>query len=284
MMTTTPSARADGNFDLLDKLNRNASVLERGEFDFYGFDGHDLDINGVACKVVEPEKTAPGRPWVIRARFWGHEPQTDIALLKRGFHITYCDVADMYGSPAAVARWDSFYDVMRRAGMNRKVVLEGMSRGGLIIFNWAAVNPERVACMYADAPVMDLKSWPMGDGAYAGSPDDTRNMLAAYGFASAEQASEWDKNPVNHASVIARARIPMIIVLGDVDAVVPVAENSAKFIAALEKEGYTQNSDMLEVIHKPDVGHHPHSLKDPTPIVNFILKATGHTARRVVTD
>jgi hypothetical protein len=29
----------------------------------------------------------------------------------------------------------------------------------------------------------------------------------------------------------------------------------------------------LEVIHKPNVGHHPHSLNDPEPIVKFILNA-----------
>ncbi len=30
----------------------------------------------------------------------------------------------------------------------------------------------------------------------------------------------------------------------------------------------------IEVIAKPGVGHHPHSLKDPTPIVEFVLKHT----------
>lgn len=42
----------------------------------------------------------------------GHEPQTDIALLEHGFHIMYCDVADMYGSPEAVKRWNRFYKMM----------------------------------------------------------------------------------------------------------------------------------------------------------------------------
>ena len=96
--------------------------------------------------------------------FWGHEPQTDIALLEHGFHIVYCDVADLYGSDKAVQRWNSFYKRMVKAGFNKKVALEGMSRGGLIVYNWAAQNPEKVACIYADAPVMDFKSWPMGQG------------------------------------------------------------------------------------------------------------------------
>ena len=58
----------------------------------------------------------------------------------------------------AVQRWNSFYKRMVKAGFNKKVALEGMSRGGLIVYNWAAQNPEKVACIYADAPVMDFKS------------------------------------------------------------------------------------------------------------------------------
>ena len=62
------------------------------------------------------------------------------------------------------------------------MALEGMSRGGLIVYNWAAQNPEKVACIYADAPVMDFKSWPMGQGKSAGSAMDTKQLLNAYGF------------------------------------------------------------------------------------------------------
>ena len=28
----------------------------------------------------------------------------------------------------------------------------------------------------------------------------------------------------------------------------------------------------IRVIHKPGIGHHPHGLDDPTPVVDFILK------------
>ena len=100
----------------------------------------------------------------MRARFWGHQPQTDIALLEQGFHIAYCDVADMYGADIAVKRWNKLYAKMVTEGFHKKVVLEGMSRGGLIVYNWAAQNTDKVACIYADAPVMDIKSWPMGRG------------------------------------------------------------------------------------------------------------------------
>ncbi|MBQ6086157.1 MAG: sialate O-acetylesterase, partial [Bacteroidaceae bacterium] len=117
-------------------------------FNFHGFQGFDFESDGVKCKVVEPHVVAEGKPWIWRARFWGHEPQTDIDLLERGYHVAYCDVADLFGSPEAVKRWNVFYRHMVKAGFSRKMALEGMSRGGLIIYNWAAKNPKKVACIY----------------------------------------------------------------------------------------------------------------------------------------
>jgi hypothetical protein len=29
----------------------------------------------------------------------------------------------------------------------------------------------------------------------------------------------------------------------------------------------------ITVLHKPGVGHHPHGLDDPKPVVDFIMKA-----------
>jgi hypothetical protein len=59
----------------------------------------------------------------------------------------------------------------------------------------------------------------------------------------------------------------LLHVVGDADQVVPVAENTA----VIEKR-YKELGGSIQVIHKKDVGHHPHSLKDPLLIVNFILK------------
>lgn len=245
--------------------------LEQAEkFNFHGHQGYKFQNEGVQCMIVKPAMEATGRPWIIRARFWGHEPQTDIALLENGFHVVYCDVADLYGSDQAVARWNSFYKRMVKAGFNKKVVLEGMSRGGLIVYNWAAQNPEKIACIYADAPVMDFKSWPMGKGASSGSKEDTKKMLTAYNFSDETMALNWKGNPVDCASIISKAKIPVIHVVGDADQVVPVAENTSIFEERMKK----LNSP-ITIIHKPGVDHHPHSLNNPEPIVNFILSSTG---------
>ena len=242
------------------------------EFNFHGYKGYEYDNNGVKYYIVKPHHTAKGNLWIWRARFWGHEPQVDIDLLEQGFHLTYCDVAELFGSPKAVEPWDELYALAVKAGLNQKAVLEGMSRGGLIIYNWAAKNPKKVACIYGDAPVMDIKSWPLNWGDCL--DENKRSMsllLEAYGFANAEEAMAWNKNPLNHARKLAKAKIPMIHVVGDIDEGVPVAENTTIFEREVAKYGHS-----VHVIHKPNVGHHPHSLNNPEKIVSFILKATGY--------
>ena len=253
--------------DVLQALN----IKDAKEFNFHGHQGYEFTNEGVRCLIVKPPFEAKGKPWMVRARFWGHEPQTDIAMLENGFHLVYCDVADLYGADKAVARWNSFYKRMMKAGFSKKAVLEGMSRGGLIVYNWAAKNPEKVACIYADAPVMDFKSWPMGKGKSEGSAGDTKNLLQAYGFANEAEALVWNRNPVDCAPVIAKAGIPVLHVVGDADRVVPIAENTTIF----EEKMKVLNAP-ITVIHKPGVDHHPHSLNNPDPIVRFILKATGY--------
>lgn len=238
------------------------------EFNFYGYKGYQYNDNGVTYYIVKPNQVAEGNPWIWRARFWGHEPQVDIDLLEQGFHLTYCDVADLFGSYKAVARWDRFYELATDAGLNKKAVLEGMSRGGLIVYNWAVKNTKKVACIYADAPVMDIKSWPFDWGEFRDTDGRLKRLMASYDFADTVAAYAWKKNPIDHARKIAKANIPILHVVGDADTGVPVAENTAIFEERLVKYGYK-----LEVIHKPNVGHHPHSLNDPEPIVKFILNA-----------
>lgn len=237
---------------------------------FYGFSCFSFKYAGRQCKVVKPRKTAAGRPWVWRARFWGHEPQTDISLLERGFHIAYCDVAELFGNKEAINIWDQFYNLMQHFGLNKKVAFEAMSRGGVYAYNWALANPGKVACVYADAPVLDLKSWPGGKGSGMGSANDWAVFKANYQL-SEQQAQEFKNSPLDNASKIAKLNFPMLHIVGDADEVVPVAENTGPFEEKVKAAGGN-----IEVIHKAGVRHHPHSLRDPAQITNFILTATGH--------
>jgi hypothetical protein len=62
-----------------------------------------------------------------------------------------------------------------------------------------------------------------------------------------------------------------ICVIGDRhDHIVPIEENALKV-----EERYKTLGGEIEVIRKPNGGHRPHSLPDPAPIVDFVVKHAG---------
>lgn len=235
---------------------------------YYGFSCIRFTFEDREARIVRPKRSAKGRPWLWRARFWGHEPQTEIALLERGFHIVYCDVAELFGNDQAVGIWNRFYALLNHAGMAEQAALEGFSRGGLYVYRWAVANPRRVLCIYADAPVLDFKSWPGGKGKGHGNPEEWKRFQQDFGLASEEEAMAFQGNPLDMTRQIAAGGYPMMHVCGDADETVPVDENTNIFERRILESG-----GRITVIHKPGVGHHPHSLANPQPIVEFILRA-----------
>lgn len=240
-----------------------------GTDSWHGLERRIYDFEGVKAFVVLPpeSKRSAGKeaPWIWRARFFGHEPQLDLALLNRGFYLVYCDVSNLYGSPKAVARWNSFYSWVRgEYPLREKVVLEGMSRGGLIIYNWASENPDKVAAIYADAPVLDIRSWPGGRGSSPGSGADWKRCLEAWGLTEST-LEEFSGNPIDRLKPLAEAGVPLLHVVGMDDTVVPVSENTAILASR-----YRSMGGFIQVIEKKGVGHHPHSLRDPQLILNFL--------------
>ena len=231
----------------------------------------DFQIQGRKAFLVEPTKPAAGKPWIWRTEFFGHEPQADIALLDKGFFLAYVDMTNLYGGPLAMSIMDEMYlTAIGKHSLSEKVVLEGFSRGGLFALNWAARNPAKVACIYNDAPVCDFTSWPGGKGQGKGSPADWERLKKVYAMRDEEAASSpW--NPINQLETIAKAKIPLLHVCGATDDAVPIAENSL-----IVQKQMVALGGSFTLISKPNCNHHPHSLKDPTRIVNFILTHTGH--------
>ncbi|SEW42482.1 GDSL-type esterase/lipase family protein [Chitinophaga arvensicola] len=254
----------DTTFDIISKLTGDKKISS-----FYGYRCADFTFNGREAKVVAPVFTAAGHPWIWRARFWGHEPQTDIALLERGYHVVYCDASELFGNKEAIQLWNGYYTLLRKAGLAKKAVMEGMSRGGVYVYNWAAVNPDKVAAVYVDNPVLDLCSWPGSQAKEkSGNHAEWDAFKKDYGFTSDSAALAFKGSPLYKVKDIVKGKYPMLHVLADADAVVPPAENTLPF----EEKVKALKGD-ITVMHKPGFGHHPHSFPDPTPIVDFILKA-----------
>jgi pimeloyl-ACP methyl ester carboxylesterase len=234
---------------------------------FHGFHELDFTFNGRKAIVVAPEKAAKGHPWVWRARFWGYEPQADSTLLARGFHVVYCDVVELFGNEEALTLWDDFYKMLVKCKLSKKAVMEGVSRGGVYVYRWAARWPRRVAAVYVYVPVLDMKSWPGGKGKGKCSSSDWELFKQDFNLTTEEEAIAFKGNPLDLTEIIARGKYPMLHVVGDADVVVPVDENTTPFAEKIKAAG-----GKIEVINIPGA-HHSHSLKDPAPIVNFILKA-----------
>ncbi|MET3115257.1 lysophospholipase L1-like esterase/pimeloyl-ACP methyl ester carboxylesterase [Pedobacter sp. CG_S7] len=235
---------------------------------FYGFTDLEFVFKGHTAHLVLPKAAAKGKPWIWRARFWGHEPQTEVALLERGYHVAYCDVSELFGNKEAIELWDSFYKALHKMGLSNKVTLEGMSRGGVYIYNWAAVNPKKISCIYADNPVVDLMSWPGGFGKGPGSKKEWELFKKDFGYQTDEQAKASKHSPIDKIALIAKGRYPILHICGDKDELVPMEENTIPFEKLLLRAGGN-----ITVIHKKEAKHHPHSLQNPEVIVDFILKA-----------
>jgi len=242
-----------------------------------GYTRHLFTVDGCQAWIVEPKQALPGNPWTWCLEFPdAFTPNTGVLqLLAKGFFHVHIVVGNTFGCPAAIKHFEAFYPVLQQSGLAVKGALVALSRGGLYAYNWTSRHPDTVACIYADNPVGDFKSWPGGKGKGPGSANDWKKLLDDYEFKSESEAMAWPHNPIDSLAPIAKAGIPLLHVVGDIDEVVPLAENSA-----IVEKRYRALGGSIEMIHKPECLHHPHGLEEPTPIVEFILRHAATAAAR----
>ena len=221
---------------------------------------YDFQVEGRDAIVVLPEKAAKGRPWILRPAFFDAFAQVDKVLLREGWAVAYYDVTHLYGSPRAVELMKKFYDyAIDSFPLAKRMTLEGFSRGGYFSFAWAEAYPETVSCLYVDAPVCDITSWP------GRASELWPDFLAEWGLEDSEVGPDFVGNALSHLPSIAAAHIPIVAVCGDSDATVPYEENFKPFY-----EAYRALGEDVELFLKPGCDHHPHSLENPSPVVGFI--------------
>ena len=217
-----------------------------------------FDYNGYEATVILPD--SPNGAWIWKTEFLYAFDQAEKALLDLGYTRVYYKISNKYGSYKAIRLMRDFYHfVKEKYGLADKCNLFGFSRGGLYAFNFALFYPEYVKKIYLDAPVLDLNSWPP-----EGSVE--RDQVYKEYSLTSETIKSFKGNPVNNLKEFFDNRIPLLLVAGGADEVVDFSENSEKMIK------YAAENDIpIASIVKPDCKHHPHSLENVGPIVDFIV-------------
>ena len=205
---------------------------------------------GKKCFIIKPEKSLKGNPWIWRARWPNYHTEIDVELVKKGYHIAYIDTANMFGSDKAVKLWNQFYTLLtEKLKFDKKPVIEAVSRGGLIAYRWASVNPDKVRGIYCDVPVCDFKSWPRKT-----SKPTWNVLLKHYGFTE-KQAMAFKGNPIDVLAPIAKAKVPILHIVCKKDKVVPFQDNTE-----ILKKRYKDLGGDIEVIYvengKSPAHHH----------------------------
>lgn len=212
--------------------------------------GESFLLNGRHTFVMSPpnvEKTELNKPWIFygptlrgtpdKAESWMHQK-----FLDAGIAIAGIDVGEGYGSPHAFPHFEALYQHMVKQGYSKRPALLGRSRGGLWVSSWAIRHPDRVAGIGGIYPVYDYTTYP-----------GVARAAAAYGVSPDELLAQQDKlNPIKRAGVLVKAKIPVFIIHGTDDKVVPIDANSEALEKAYAEAG---KEDLIHIIKAEGQGH-----------------------------
>ena len=206
-----------------------------------------FDVAGCHAFLIRPKgKTADApMPWVWYAPVIGH-PNTSHAWmlrqwLEKGIGMAGVDVGESCGSPRGRAVYGELWKTLTtRYHMAERPCLLPQSRGGLMLYNWAAENPTRVACVAGIYTVCDLRSYP-----------GLKQACGAYGLTAAELETRLaEHNPIERLAPLAKAGVPILHIHGDADKVVPLEKNAGELARR-----YRELGGPARLIVVPGKGH-----------------------------
>lgn len=234
-----------------------------------GFDCEAFEFEGREAFLVFPSSPSTEKYWALKTEYRDAFPETEIELLKRGFHVAFLRNETRFATRSdcdAKARFAKF--LHQAYGLHEKCVPIGMSCGGAHAVNFAGFYPELVLCMFIDAPVLNFLSYPGKMGVNGHEKVWEKEFVTAYPGITRAGLLQFDNHPLCHLSILKAHRIPILMVYGTDDPVVPYEENGK----LMEME-YTDASELLTVIPRVGEGHHPHGFPhDPRRITDWILK------------
>jgi len=221
--------------------------------------------------LVFPKKADEKRNWMLKTEYWDAFPEREIDLLNKGFHLAYLENENRMATCSDCNRKARFCDYLtQNYGLREACVPVGMSLGGAHAVNFAGYYPEKVLCLFIDAPVLNFLSIP---GKF-GDPDMEKiwknEFEPAYPGIKKSDLFDFSNHPINRVKTLLTHEIPIVMAYGTMDSLVPYEENGA-FLA----EAYQEKSDLLLVMPRPLQGHHPHgAVNDIEKLLNFIISHT----------
>ncbi len=189
-------------------------------------EGEVFTIEGQTAFLILPKEISPAGhiPWVWYAPTLSNLPGKEEKwmfdkFLEKGIAIAGIDVGESYGSPDGRAIYSALYkELVEKRGLSKKACLLARSRGGLMLYNWAAENAESVACISGIYPVCNLTSYP-----------GLKQACGAYGMTEEELSLNLaENNPIDRLAPLAGEKIPIFHIHGDKDELVPLDENSGE--------------------------------------------------------
>ncbi len=239
--------------------------IETKESTWNGYQRLDFTFDGRSAVLIVPHTPDTKKNWLLKTEYFGAFPALELMMLEKGFHVAHIDNETRWCKPtdtdaqAKFARW-----LHQEWGLSVKCTPVGMSCGGMQAIFLAAKYPELVNACYLDAPVVNLLSCPAGLGT-AGNEmwPEFENAMGI----TLPQLIGSRRHPLDYVPTMAAQNIPIYLVAGDSDRVVPFAENGA-----LLEAFYTQTGAPMCTVIKKGCDHHPHGLDDPSPIADFIVR------------
>ena len=242
--------------------------MEYFESVWNGFKMLDFVLDGRKAKLVIPNASNAGKNWLLKTEYFGAFPQFELDMLARGWHLAYIENQTRWHVPSDDdAKEMLCRHLVSEFGLAEACVPVGMSCGGMQAVYFAARYPQRVAALYLDAPVLNLLSCPCSMGQAREDSGMYEEMVQATGYTKSSLIN-YRNHPIDNIGPILENHIPIILVCGAKDQVVPYEENG-KVLYDIVKAA---DGEIVQII-KPECDHHPHSLEDTTPIIRFVEHA-----------
>jgi pimeloyl-ACP methyl ester carboxylesterase len=241
--------------------------MEAMESLWNGYRRLDFSFMEKPAILICPNQPRKDGKWLFKTEYFGAFPAFELAMLERGYYLANLKNTTRWCLPEDTEREAAFCVFLRENfGLSDQCMPVGMSCGGMQAVYLAGKHPELVAALYLDAPVMNLLSCPCGVGRGEGGRM-YEEMVNSTGWTVSRLINDRNQ-PIDYADRLIQSRIPLALICGAADTVVPYAENGMVLAEKYRASGVP----FWEVV-KPDCDHHPHG---PASLEELLAFAEAH--------